>query len=224
MIFSTDDFWCLDMMKKNSSRMRVLSVYDLAASETVIALRHLRKHALKFRYPALQLEDIEIEDDGVLKRVFDLVGGRMSHLTRVVRADDMLSGSEWCKPMTSFTYARGGRSDGRGRTQLAGSEDRPDSGTRRRCHVCRPCVWTTQLMTRDEQKWSSCSWLLLRHLAKMCPSLEDGVEPGDDFEMPSVSYSDARRIMTRTDFLDPLDAFQVSRDVAVHCTGLTCRS
>ena len=43
----------------------------------------------------------------------------------------------------------------------------------------------------------------------MCPSLEDGVEPGDDFVMPSVSYSDARRIMTRTDFLDPLDAFQV---------------
>ena len=93
MIFSTDDFWCLDMMKKNASRMRVLSVYDLAASETVLALRHLRKHALKFRYPALPLDEIEVEDDSVLKRVFDLVGGRMSHLTRVVRADDMLSES-----------------------------------------------------------------------------------------------------------------------------------
>jgi hypothetical protein len=91
MIFSTDDFWCLDMMKKNASRMRVLSVYDLAASETVIALRYLRKNALKFRYPAIPMDEIEVEDDGILKKVFDLVGGRMSHLTRVVRADDMLS-------------------------------------------------------------------------------------------------------------------------------------
>ena len=65
---------------------------------------------------------------------------------------------------------------------------------------------------RDEQKWSSCSWLLLRHLAGMCPSLqEDESAYEQDFYMPSVSYADARKIMTRTDFLDPLDAYQVSR-------------
>ena len=43
--------------------------------------------------------------------------------------------------------------------------------------------------------------------------LEDGAE-----HMPAVSFADARRIMTRTDFLEPLDAFQVgsmfSLDVA----------
>ena len=90
MIFSTDDFWCLDMMKKNASRMRVLSVYDLNRSETVAALRHLRRDALAWRFPGVPTEQIEIEDDSVLRRVFDLVGGRMSHLTRVVRADDMI--------------------------------------------------------------------------------------------------------------------------------------
>lgn len=90
MIFSTDDFWCLDMMKKNSSRMRVLSVYDLAADETVSALRHLRRQAIKIRQPGTPLNEIQVEDDSTLRKIHDLVGGRMSHLTQVVRSDDML--------------------------------------------------------------------------------------------------------------------------------------
>lgn len=81
------------MMKKNSSRMRVLSVYDLSASETVQALRYLRRQALKLRYKGVNDEDIPVEGDGVLRRVYDLVGGRMSHLTRVVRAENMLGAS-----------------------------------------------------------------------------------------------------------------------------------
>ena len=76
--------------------------------------------------------------------------------------------------------------------------------------------WTEAYLTsRDEQKWSSCSWLILRDLAKKAPRLpevgEDDHMPAieDDYEMPSVSYAEARRIMTRTDFLDPLDAYQI---------------
>jgi hypothetical protein len=43
----------------------------------------------------------------------------------------------------------------------------------------------------------------------MAPSIpEDGSALDEDYT-PSVSFADARRIMTRTDFLDPLDAFQV---------------
>jgi len=90
MLFSTDDFWCLDMMKKNASRMHVLSVYDLSSSETVTALRHLRRQALKFRYPGKAVEELAIEDDSTMRKVFNLVGGRMSLLTQVVRAEDML--------------------------------------------------------------------------------------------------------------------------------------
>lgn len=37
---------------------------------------------------------------------------------------------------------------------------------------------------------------------------EDGSELDDD-TTPSVSFADARRIMTRTDFLEPLDSFQI---------------
>jgi len=90
MLFSTDDFWCLDMMKKNASRMHVLSVYDLSSSETVQALRSLRQQALKFRFPGKAPEELEVEDDSIMRKVFNLVGGRMSLLTQVVRADDIL--------------------------------------------------------------------------------------------------------------------------------------
>ena len=87
------------------------------------------------------------------------------------------------------------------------------------CPQPRDCAYS-----RDEQKWSSCSWLLLRHLAKMAPTVpEEGyLEEGAEY-MP-VSYADARRIMTRTDFLDPLDAFQVSREGVAVRRGLMNRS
>ena len=61
-------------------------------------------------------------------------------------------------------------------------------------------MWHCSDSSRDEQKWASCSWLLLRHLAKL---------PED---RQFVSYNEARQIMTRADFLDPLDGFQVSDD------------
>lgn len=78
----------------------------------------------------------------------------------------------------------------------------------------------------------SCSWLLLRHLAQKAPTLDaepttvDEVDLGaiedsaeetvdmpptlEDLKMPRVSFDDARRIMTRTDFVEELDHLHVS--------------
>lgn len=44
-----DESGCLDVMKKDASRMRILSIYDLSASESLRALRHLRRQALGLR-------------------------------------------------------------------------------------------------------------------------------------------------------------------------------
>lgn len=125
MIFSTDDFWCLDMMKKNSSRMRVLSVYDLKADETVGALRHLRRQALRLRQPNVPLNEIEIEDDLTLRKVHDLVGGRMSHLTQVARAENMMGTRQH-----GIADSRRGRVHGTRGAELATSQDRSDTGAR----------------------------------------------------------------------------------------------
>ncbi|WVQ67251.1 uncharacterized protein L199_005446 [Kwoniella botswanensis] len=213
MIFSTDDFWCLDMMKKNASRMRILSVYDLSASESLKALRHLRAQALTNR--GLQRD---VEEDDVLKRVYELVGGRTSYLARVARADDMLEEAE--------QMIEGEKQWLLSKIGLIPEHDDD---------------------VMDEQKWASCSWLLLRHLAKMIPPLSpypvvepDAISPIDndlplaeesaegetsnssvnvtppaaepssaDIHLPYVTYEAARRIMTRTDFLNELDHYHV---------------
>lgn len=104
MIFSTDNFCshfhlsltrltvegCLDMMKKNASRMRVISVYDLSAKESLRALRHLRGQHLKDRYPG---QEVKVESDEILRRVYETIGGRTSYLSRVARGGDMLGRS-----------------------------------------------------------------------------------------------------------------------------------
>lgn len=74
------------MMRKNASRMRVVSVYDLSASESMRALRHLRRQTLAARHG----HDAQIESDEILSQVYERIGGRTSYLAKVSRADDML--------------------------------------------------------------------------------------------------------------------------------------
>ena len=81
------------MMKKNASRMRVLSVYDLSASASLRALRHLRQQALRLRHPGVPETEVQIEGDEVMRRVYELVGGRTSYLARVARSENMLGWS-----------------------------------------------------------------------------------------------------------------------------------
>jgi len=81
----------LDMMRKNASRMRVVSVYDLSGAESMRALRHLRRQNLK----AVQgTEDVQVESDEILRQVYERLGGRTSYLAKVARADDMLGESD----------------------------------------------------------------------------------------------------------------------------------
>ncbi|WVQ82082.1 hypothetical protein IAT38_004210 [Cryptococcus sp. DSM 104549] len=236
MIFSTDDFWCLDMMKKNASRMRILSVYDLSASESLRALRHLRRANLTARLPPAARKSetpVNVESDEVLRRVYELVGGRTSYLARVARADDMLAEAEM--------MIEGEKQWLLSKIGLIPEHDDD---------------------VMDEQKWASCSWLILRHLAQaadplgpyppifpspepLLPTADEPISgdlsdengPGaptevaeatpaarspssvdvtpprevsrEDILLPSVTYEEARRIMTRADFLDPLDHYHI---------------
>ncbi|KAJ7287228.1 hypothetical protein C8J57DRAFT_579886 [Mycena rebaudengoi] len=80
----------------------------------------------------------------------------------------------------------------------------------------------------DEQKWSSCSWLLLREFARMRKEQErerdeaiaaGTLTEGDaDLPLPTIPYWKCRQIMTRADFLEELDraniiAIDVHHDV-----------
>lgn len=100
MILSTDDYckrltwkWLrvgpLDILKKNASRMRIVSVYDLSPTESLRALRHLRRHALA-RMAGSDAAEVQIESDEIMQKVYAMVGGRTSFLARAARAPDMI--------------------------------------------------------------------------------------------------------------------------------------
>lgn len=65
----------------------------------------------------------------------------------------------------------------------------------------------------DEQKWSSCSWLLLREFVKLRQEQEKAREEtrasgeivDEHFPLPTIPYWRCRQIMTRTDFITELD-------------------
>jgi len=62
----------------------------------------------------------------------------------------------------------------------------------------------------DEQKWSSCSWLLLREFVKQREEQE--AESGgatDDLPLPTIPYWKCRQIMTRADFMEELDRLNI---------------
>ncbi|KAH9922046.1 uncharacterized protein B0H18DRAFT_1121075 [Fomitopsis serialis] len=72
----------------------------------------------------------------------------------------------------------------------------------------------------DEQKWSSCSWLLLREFVKQrradererAAALAAGElssEGLDELPLPKIPYYKCRQIMTRADFLEDLDRANV---------------
>lgn len=77
------------MLRKNASRMRVISTNDLSAAESMHALYHLRKQNL-LRHSAHP----DIEPPEILRKVYEMVGGRTSYLVKVARADDMVDEAE----------------------------------------------------------------------------------------------------------------------------------
>jgi len=58
----------------------------------------------------------------------------------------------------------------------------------------------------DEQKWSSCSWLLLKEFVEQHREQEKLYEGSrDPIDLPKIPYWRCRQIMTRPDFLEDLD-------------------
>ncbi|KAJ9101973.1 hypothetical protein QFC20_005122 [Naganishia adeliensis] len=176
MVFSTDDYWCLDAMKKNASRMRVLSVQDLPEDEARKSLRFLRasygpNHGIISKLDREQMPE-----------VLSLVGGRTSHLARVAKAPDML---EEAKNMVEVE-----KNWMLSKIGMTGQETDDD--------------------VMDDQ---NCTWLLMREFVKINEAArkeaEEAGRPFDDTQTPKMSYYKARQVMTRGDYLQPLDAINV---------------
>jgi len=119
------------------------------------------------------------ESDERLREIVGMTGGRLSFLTRVARAPDM---EESAKDIVKHEKAWL-------RSQIGLIPDHDDD-------------------VMDEQKWSSCSWLLLQEFVKRQQEAEKereaaiaNGETAAELALPSIPYWRCRIIMTRPDFL-----------------------
>ncbi|PPQ98405.1 hypothetical protein CVT24_004084 [Panaeolus cyanescens] len=197
MVFSSDDFWPFNVMRKNASRMHVLSIYDLNMKDSLKAIHKLRRRSGK---PAADSEEVE--------QTLNLVGGRLSYLTKVgeaAKARQMLDMAEHLLEVEKGWLM----------SQIGLIPDCDDD-------------------VMDEQKWSSCSWLLLQEFVKEREKQESErdalrqerakareeaekkgevleVEEEDDSELPlpAIPWWRCRQIMTRADFMEELDRLNI---------------
>ncbi|KAJ6589826.1 hypothetical protein DFH09DRAFT_216845 [Mycena vulgaris] len=135
----------------------------------------------------------------IVEEAVSIVGGRLSYLNKVSKSKNMI---EMANHLLSVEKAWL-------RSQIGLIPDCDDD-------------------VMDEQKWSSCSWLLLREFVRLRKEQErvrdEAIATGQldkldvDLPLPSIPYWKCRQIMTRADFLEDLDraniiAIDVHHDV-----------
>jgi hypothetical protein len=160
--------------------MLVVSITDLDEQEAIHATARMRKDSRAAKTGATHTH----ED---LKSVVDLVGGRLSYLSKVTKSREM---TEMARHLLAIEKANL-------LSKIGLIEDCDDD-------------------VMDEQKWASCSWLLLQEFVKMRKEqekeVEEALEKGlmsaadvKDLPMPAIPYWKCRQLMTRADFLEELD-------------------
>ncbi|KAK8007736.1 subtilisin-like protein [Apiospora arundinis] len=82
-VFNSDEYWITERLMWQATRMRVTPVRDIPKSVAIKALREFRAQSF--------CEDVP---SPVLNQVYDKIGGRLRHLTRVARSPDMLEACE----------------------------------------------------------------------------------------------------------------------------------
>ncbi|THH01333.1 hypothetical protein EW026_g1355 [Hermanssonia centrifuga] len=127
------------------------------------------------------------ETEEAYREVTATVGGRLSYLAKIAKHPNMLSQAEQMLRVEKAWLL----------SQIGLIPDHDDD-------------------VMDEQKWSSCSWLLLREFVKMRQEQERevqeqiaaGEKPStalQNLPLPVLPYYRCRQIMTRPDFLELLD-------------------
>ncbi|KDR75696.1 hypothetical protein GALMADRAFT_495888 [Galerina marginata CBS 339.88] len=120
-----------------------------------------------------------------LKEAVSYVGGRLSYLNKVSKSKDMLGMAKHLLDVEKAWLL----------SQIGLIPDCDDD-------------------VMDEQKWSSCSWLLLREFVKLrkeqrAAIAESGIGSETDLPLPAIPYWRCRQIMTRPDFMEELDRLNI---------------
>ncbi|GAA5828237.1 hypothetical protein JCM11251_002650 [Rhodosporidiobolus azoricus] len=198
MIFLSDNFHTYRHLKRSATRMHTLSIRDLTPSETFTYLSGTHKRFFPDSPPVTPLESL---------RVWDMIGGRLSYLSKVVKRGDIVKAAK----------------------------DMVDE-EKEWLHSRLPMIPDHDDDIMDQQKEASCSFLLFQHFAKqasaseplllkaledlekMEPHTEKALQDALELDMlnalpeeldPNVTYREACEIMTRADYAVDLDAWHI---------------
>ncbi|KAF8653293.1 hypothetical protein AX16_003995 [Volvariella volvacea WC 439] len=174
MVFTSDDFWPFQVLRRGGSRMHVLSVTDLEPNHARHALERLRKFHNRHG-PNVDPEEVQ--------NAVHIIGGRLAYLNRVSKGQDMVKTARHLLDVEKGFL----------RSRIGLIPDCDDD-------------------VMDEQKWSSCSWLLLVAFVKQYEEEKaarlEAIEAGEidpscvEVPLPKIPYWRCREIMTRADFLE----------------------
>lgn len=168
MVFNSDDYWVYERLKRYATRMEVIPILDLAKERAMSALAQYRR---KY-FPHQPLSS------GILQRVYDRVGGRLTFLNQVAKAEDILQACEnICQTEKTWFLNRCG---------LLGEAMDDD--------------------VMDQQKYASAAMVFAKALVTMEREMPTTYDPAHGHILPEIPLYKARKIMTRADFIQSYDS------------------
>ncbi|KAK4554954.1 hypothetical protein LTR86_008102 [Recurvomyces mirabilis] len=169
-IFNSDDYWVYERLKQYATRMNIIKILDLSKPRALEALRNYRS---KYKN--------EIPDSKILEQVYDMVGGRLSFLSRVAKSHDMLQTcAEICRMEKTWFLNQ---------CWILGMEMDDD--------------------VMDQQKYASAAMVLAKALVEMEAEMETRYDPVKGHILPQMPLHKARQVMTRADFIQSYDSINV---------------
>ncbi|CAI6333796.1 unnamed protein product [Periconia digitata] len=162
-IINSDKYWVYERLKQHATRMEVTQVSDLPKNRAMQALRNYR---MKYWHEATSAT--------ILEEVYDKIGGRLTFLNRVAKAQDMVKKcDEICQMEKTWFLNNCG---------ILGEEMDDD--------------------VMDQQKYASTAMVLALALYKKSLEMEHEVyDPQRGHVLPEFPLHKARFIMTRADFI-----------------------
>ena len=171
-VFNSDDYWVYERLKQLATRLEILQVRDLPKPQAVAALARYRARYFAATQPP--------PAPAVLEQVYDRVGGRLTFLSRVAKAPDMLAAcADICRREKIWFL-----------------------------NQCWILGATMDDDVMDQQKYCSAAMVLARALVERERAATDDAAAAGP-RLPEIPLHEARQIMTRADFIQDYDHINV---------------
>ncbi|KAL4873466.1 hypothetical protein BDV12DRAFT_182277 [Aspergillus spectabilis] len=165
-IFNSDDYWVYERLKRYATRMETIPIADLPKGQALAALRKYRQDYFN-----------EKLSDDVLHEIYNKVGGRLSFLSRVAKAPDVMKLCDSiCEAEKTWFLNK---------CWILGEEMDDD--------------------VMDQQKFASAAMVMAKALVDKEKTMEKVYDDDRGHILPEISLHEARQIMTRADFIQSYD-------------------